>query len=66
MRNLLKGTRLEGKVYVKSGSINGVQCFAGYYINGEKKYAFAVMINKFTGPRRQIVKGIENLLLATF
>ena len=66
VRNLLKGTRLEGKVYVKSGSINGVQCFAGYYINGEKKYAFAVMINKFTGPRRQIVKGIENLLLATF
>lgn len=64
VRNLLKGTRLEGKVSVKSGSINGVQCFAGYYINGEKKYAFTVMVNKFTGSRSQVVREIEKLLLA--
>ncbi len=62
----LRGTKLAGKVYMKSGSINGVQCFAGYYINGEKKYAFTIMVNKFTGSRSQITKGIDNLLLSLF
>lgn len=62
----LKGTRLAGKVFMKSGSINGVQCFAGYYIEGEKKYAFTIMVNKFTGQRSQITKGIDNLLLSLF
>lgn len=66
VRNLLKGTRLEGKVFVKSGSINGVQCFAGYCINGNKKYAFTIMVNKFTGSRSQVVKAIEKLLLSVF
>lgn len=64
--NRLKGTRLANKIFMKSGSINGVQCFAGYYIDGEKKYAFAIMVNKFTGPRSQVVGGIDSLLLSLF
>lgn len=64
--NRLKGTRLASKISMKSGSINGVQCFAGYYIDGEKKYAFTIMVNKFTGSRSQIVGGIDNLLLSLF
>lgn len=64
VKNRLKGTRLAGKVYMKSGSINGVQCFSGYYIDGEKKYAFTIMVNKFTGSRNQIVKAIDKLLLS--
>jgi len=62
----LKGTRLAGKIFMKSGSINGVQCFTGYYIDGDKKFAFTVMVNKFTGSRSQITKGIDNLLLSLF
>lgn len=63
VRNFLKGTRLDGKIYVKSGSINNVQSFAGYYINGDKKYVFAVIVNNFNSPRKQVVKAIENILL---
>ncbi|MFV0536319.1 MAG: D-alanyl-D-alanine carboxypeptidase/D-alanyl-D-alanine-endopeptidase [Dysgonomonas sp.] len=66
VKSRLAGTRLAGKVRMKSGSINGVQCFAGYYIDGNKKYAFTVMINKFTGARSQLVKAIDNLLLSVF
>ncbi|SHE37031.1 D-alanyl-D-alanine carboxypeptidase/D-alanyl-D-alanine endopeptidase [Dysgonomonas macrotermitis] len=66
VRNVLKGTRLEGKVVMKSGSIANVQCFAGYYIDGNKKYAFSVMVNNYNSPRRQTVKAIETLLLNTF
>jgi len=64
VRNLLKGTRLSGKVFVKSGSIADVQCFTGYYIDGGKKYAFSVMVNNYTCERRDVVKAIENLLLS--
>lgn len=66
VRNRLKGTRLAGKISMKSGSINGVQCFAGYYIDGDKKYAFTIMVNKFTGNRNQIVKAIDQFLLSIF
>lgn len=66
VRNLLKGTRLEGKVFVKSGSIAEVQCFSGYYIEGNKKYVFTVMVNNYNSPRKQVVRAIENLLLEIF
>lgn len=66
VRNLLKGTRLVGKVYAKSGSIANVRCYAGYYINGEKKYAFAIMINNFNGSSTQTVKAIEKLMMEIF
>lgn len=66
VRNVLKGTRLEGKIIMKSGSIANVQCFAGYYIDGDKQYAFSIMVNNYNVPRRQVVKAIENLLLASF
>lgn len=66
VRNRLKGTPLEGKISMKSGSIGGVQCFAGYYINGDEKYAFTIMVNKFTGSRSEIVKAIDTLLLSIF
>ena len=66
VKNRLKGTRLAGKVSMKSGSINGVQCFSGYYIDGEKKYAFTIMVNKFTGSRSEIVQDIDRLLLSLF
>lgn len=66
VRNVLKGTRLQGKVFVKSGSIANVQCFAGYYINGDKKYAFSIMVNNYNSPRKDVVRAIENLLLGVF
>jgi D-alanyl-D-alanine carboxypeptidase/D-alanyl-D-alanine-endopeptidase (penicillin-binding protein 4) len=66
VRNFLKGNGLEGKVWVKSGSISGVQCYAGYYMDGERKYAFTLMVNKFSGPRGVVVKNIEQLLLSLF
>ena len=66
VKNFLKGTSLEGFVSVKSGSIANVQCFAGYYVNGDKKYAFSVMVNNFNSPHREVVKAIESLLLSLF
>lgn len=66
VRNLLKGTRLQGKLYVKSGSIANVQCYAGYYIDGDKKYTFSIMVNNYNSPRKDVVRAIESLLLDIF
>ncbi|PXV61016.1 D-alanyl-D-alanine carboxypeptidase/D-alanyl-D-alanine-endopeptidase (penicillin-binding protein 4) [Dysgonomonas alginatilytica] len=66
VRNLLKGTRLQGKLYVKSGSIANVQCYAGYYIDGDKKYVFSIMVNNYNSPRKDVVRAIESLLLDLF
>lgn len=63
VRNLLRGTRLEGKVYAKSGSIANVRCYAGYYLNGNKKYSFAVMVNNYNGNSYMLIKAIEKLML---
>lgn len=66
VRNVLKDSRLSGKVYMKSGSIAGVQSYAGYYINGNEKYTFTIIVNKFNNKnRRQVIKAIETLLLDT-
>lgn len=66
VRNFMKNTGLPGTVYAKSGSIANVRCYAGYYIHGDKKYTFTVMVNKYNGPHNQVVKAIEKLLAGIF
>ena len=60
----MSNTKYSGRIRAKSGSIGGVQCYAGYLIDGEKKYAFTIMINKFTGSRASVRKSIESFLLS--
>lgn len=64
LQGFLRNTRLSGKVSAKSGSIGGVQCFAGYLEDGNKRYAFAIMVNKFTGSRSDVRGAIEQFLLS--
>ncbi|MBQ2590875.1 MAG: D-alanyl-D-alanine carboxypeptidase, partial [Paludibacteraceae bacterium] len=64
VKKLLKGTKLEGKVHAKSGSISRTQCYAGYIEWDGETYAFAVMVNNFSGVRSNVQKAIENLLLS--
>ncbi|NLY24329.1 MAG: D-alanyl-D-alanine carboxypeptidase/D-alanyl-D-alanine-endopeptidase [Bacteroidales bacterium] len=63
LRTFLRDTRLSGKIAAKSGSIGGVQCYSGYLIDGRKKYAFTVMVNKFNGTRSEVRGAIEQYLL---
>jgi D-alanyl-D-alanine carboxypeptidase/D-alanyl-D-alanine-endopeptidase (penicillin-binding protein 4) len=64
LKSFLRDTKMSGKIAAKSGSIGGVQCFAGYMISGNKKYAFTVMVNKFNGTRPQVREAIEQFLLS--
>ena len=64
LRNFMKSTKYDGKIRAKSGSIGGVQSFSGYIMDGNKKYAFTIMINKFTGSRTAVRKSIEDFIVS--
>ena len=50
VKNFLKNTALDGKLVLKSGSMNGVHCYAGYKIgtNGKPTHAVVVIVNNFS------------------
>lgn len=62
LKSFMNTTKYRGKVRAKSGSIGGVQCYAGYLIDGNKRYAFTIMVNKFTGSRSAVRKSIEQFI----
>ncbi|MGN0212880.1 MAG: D-alanyl-D-alanine carboxypeptidase/D-alanyl-D-alanine-endopeptidase [Muribaculaceae bacterium] len=66
LKSLLRGTALEGRIALKSGSMGDVQCFAGYYPATNPKYSVAVLVNNFNGTRRLLRRNIETLLLELF
>lgn len=68
VKRFLKDTRLAGKLVLKSGSMRGVQCYAGYKLDdsGRPTHAVVIMVNEFTSPRTEVVAKAEDLLLDTF
>lgn len=65
VRSLARGTAAAGKIRAKSGSIEGVRAYAGYFTttNGEPM-SFCVLVNKFTpGQNRAITTGLEQIFV---
>jgi D-alanyl-D-alanine carboxypeptidase/D-alanyl-D-alanine-endopeptidase (penicillin-binding protein 4) len=60
--SFLQGTALEGKARVKSGSMTNVQSYAGYIEKNGRWYAFAIIVNHFTGKRKDLKREIEKLV----
>ena len=51
-------------IKAKSGSMTRVRCYAGYIqADSDKKCAFTIMFNHFSGSHSKLTKEIENLLL---
>lgn len=61
----LKDTRLEGRLALKTGSMNAVQCYAGYKFDekGVPTHVVVVLINGFFCDRPTLRKHIEKFLL---
>ncbi len=66
VKNFMKGSEIAKYLKLKTGSMQGVQCYAGYFDNGSKCYAVVVMVNNFKGKRKDIQNEIglliENLI----
>lgn len=68
MRRMLKGSRLEGRLATKTGSMRGVQCFAGYLLSadGTPTHSIVIMVNAFKCNRASLKKAIGDYLLRLF
>ena len=66
VRNVLKGSKLQGKARLKSGGITGVRSYAGYITKDGKTYAVAVFSNNYSCPMSRMTRALEKLLLQLF
>lgn len=68
VKGLLAKTPLKGKLVLKSGSMNAVQCYAGYKIDasGTPTHVVVIMVNSFYCDRATLRKSIENFLVSQF
>ena len=64
--NTLKGSVLQGKARLKSGSMSRVRSYAGYVTKDNKRYAVAVIVNNFSCNQAQMKTDMEQLLLSLF
>jgi len=60
----LKGTTLEGRLRLKSGSIQSVTSYAGYYTIKGRLSVVVLIVNNADAPRFQIRKDMEDFLLS--
>lgn len=67
LRNFLAGTPLEGYIAMKTGSMNGIQCYAGYKLDEEYRptHIIVIMLNDLKD-RASARRVIENILLNLF
>lgn len=68
LRNFLKDTPLDAYIAMKTGSMNGIQCYAGYKLDEDfaPTHVVVVIVNNFTCDRAKLRKAIETMLLEVF
>ena len=68
VRYLLAKTRLAGSFALKSGSMNGVLCYAGYKLNSAKTptHVVVIMVNGASCKSAEIRSAISRYLLSVF
>lgn len=68
VKGLLAKTPLAGKLALKSGSMTGVLCYAGYKLNtkGKPTHTVVIMVNGFTCKTAQVRAAIAKYLLSVF
>jgi D-alanyl-D-alanine carboxypeptidase/D-alanyl-D-alanine-endopeptidase (penicillin-binding protein 4) len=64
MKNLGKGTTVEGKVAAKTGTINKVICYTGYVsIKNGDRYSFSLLANNFDGMNSEIIRKLTRIMV---
>lgn len=68
VKTFLARTPLQGKLALKTGSLNGVHCYAGYKLdaNGNPTHAVVVMVNNFFCTRDVLRSKIQDWFLTVF
>ncbi|WP_020600770.1 D-alanyl-D-alanine carboxypeptidase/D-alanyl-D-alanine endopeptidase [Spirosoma panaciterrae] len=66
VRSLARGTAAAGNIRAKSGSIEGVRAYAGYFTAADgEPMAFCILVNKFTpGQSRTVTNELEKIFVS--
>jgi D-alanyl-D-alanine carboxypeptidase/D-alanyl-D-alanine-endopeptidase (penicillin-binding protein 4) len=67
VRSFLKDNKRSSEFVLKSGSMSGVLCYAGYHLDpetGVPTHALVVMVNNLQGASADVRQAIQNLLLS--
>lgn len=63
LKRMFLSSPLKGRVYAKSGSMQGVRCYAGYLVqNNGEELIFSIMINNYIGDASNIKLKVRQLL----
>ena len=66
VKSFLHDTCLQGNAKIKSGSMSGVRCYAGYIQRDDKEYTVGIFANNYHCKPGEINKAIEEILLNFF
>ncbi len=68
LRNFLKDTPLDSYIAMKTGSMSGIQCYAGYLLDEDyaPTHVVVIMVNDFKGSRDAVKRAAAKMLLDTF
>lgn len=65
LKTFLKDTSLNGLLWAKTGSLNAVQCYAGYAVDnvGVPTHVVVIMVNGFKGERKNVKTVLQDILI---
>lgn len=68
LKSFLKGTRLEDYMAMKTGTMRGIQCYAGYMLDDDyaPTHVVVVLVNDFKGDRQGVKSAVQTMLMDTF
>lgn len=68
LKKFLSGTPLDSYIALKTGSMNGIQCYAGYKLDDDfaPTHVAVIMVNDFRCERSYLRTQIERMLLEIF
>jgi serine-type D-Ala-D-Ala carboxypeptidase/endopeptidase (penicillin-binding protein 4) len=63
LKTVFKEELFDSRLRGKSGSMTRVRCYAGYFTTlSGKQMAFSILVNNFSGPSKNIITGIEDII----
>ncbi len=67
MKTFLPNTNFTKRLVMKTGSMSGVRCYAGYLLNnnGRPTHVVVIMVNKYFGSSSNVKRSIEQFILST-
>ena len=66
LKYLGDATILQNNFFGKSGSMDGIRCYAGYFRKDNKYYSFSIMLNQLTCSSIQSFKLIEQFMVEVY